>query len=292
MTHPALPPSFKDQPFWTVSALEAGKITLPEKLYVTDFDPDVARKCPSLAFLLRHSVSGKTLVFDLGIRKNTAAYPPSVLKWVAECFALDVPQDVAESLRAGGLDPAAVDFVAISHLHFDHVGDPSPFTQATFLAGAGGTALLDDGYPGNADSGFERDLLPRDRTLFLAPAAPLGPFPGALDYFQDGSLYIVDAPGHIPGHINLLVRVQGGGWLYLGADTCHDLRLLSGERHICVYPDGGSAHVDHKVAAEHILRVRTLRDVYGVKVILAHEYKWDEEHKDEYFPGTLKLSSA
>ncbi|EJD54957.1 Metallo-hydrolase/oxidoreductase [Auricularia subglabra TFB-10046 SS5] len=264
-----------------------------ERLFVADGDPTLSRNCPSLAFLLTHSATAQTLVFDLGIRKDTSTHPPEVQRLIREYFALDAPRDVADSLRAGGLDPGAVDFVAISHFHFDHVGDPNPFARATFLAGGGGAALLDKGYPTDPTSTFERDLLPRDRTVFLdfAAAAPLGPFARALDYFGDGSLYVVDAPGHVAGHINLLARMRGGEWVYLGADTCHDVRIFSGERHVCVFPDGRSAHADRETALEHLEKVRTLRDAYGVRVILAHEYKWDEEHKDEYFPASLKLAT-
>ncbi|EJD54945.1 Metallo-hydrolase/oxidoreductase [Auricularia subglabra TFB-10046 SS5] len=292
MTHPALPVASKDQAYWTVSALEAGKLNVPEMLFVADGDPSVSRKCPSLAFLLTHSVSGKTLVFDLGIRKDASTYPPAAQVLIEQFFTLDVQRDVADSLRSGGVEPGTIDYVAFSHFHYDHVGDPTPFVRATFLAGAGGRVLLDDGYPANPASGFEQNLLPRDRTLFLGfqHAGPVGPFARALDFFQDGSLHVVDAPGHVPGHINLLVRMHGGHWVYLGGDTCHDLRILNGERHICVFPDGQSAHHDHQAAAEHVAKVRALRDMYGVRVILAHEYKWDEEHMDEYFPRALRPS--
>ncbi|EJD54953.1 Metallo-hydrolase/oxidoreductase [Auricularia subglabra TFB-10046 SS5] len=288
-----LPAPSPDQAFWTVSALEAGKVVLPERLFVTDADPAVTRKCPSLAFLLRHSASGQTLVFDLGIRKDISSHAPAIQERIRTVFEIEARQDAADSLRGGGLAPAAVDFVVLSHLHWDHVGDPAPFVHATFLVGAGGQALLDGGYPVDPRALFERDLLPRGRTQFLdvqTAGRPLGPFARALDYFQDGSLYVVDAPGHVAGHVNLLVRTRAnGGWLYLGGDTCHDWRLLSGERHICVYEDGRSAHADREAAAEHIARVRTLRDEYGTAVIMAHEYRWDEEHQDEYYPNAIKV---
>jgi hypothetical protein len=38
-----------------------------------------------------------------------------------------------------------------------------------------------------------------------------------VDYFGDGSVFIVDAPGHLFGHVNLLARVgRGGGFISVG----------------------------------------------------------------------------
>lgn len=286
-----LPEPAISQTFFTVSALEAGKIVLPERLYVTDADPTAARRCPSLAFLLTHSGTGKRVVFDLGIRKHTTAYPPAAQKFIADYFKLDVEQDVAESIRAGGLDAADIEYVVLSHMHFDHTGDPAPFTRATFVAGAGGRALLESGYPLDQTSNFDSRLLPAERTQWLDPSQgddwrAVGPFDRALDFFGDGSLYIVDAPGHIAGHVNVLARTRDG-WIYLAGDTAHDMRLMSGERHICVLSDGTSAHTDKELAAQHIRNVQALKEEYGVPYILAHEFEWDEKHVDAYLPGMI-----
>ncbi|KZV89073.1 Metallo-hydrolase/oxidoreductase [Exidia glandulosa HHB12029] len=290
-----LPAPTPDQAHFTVSALEAGYIVLAEKLFVTNADPTIARRCPSLSFLLTHSRTGKRILFDLGIRKDHASstgFPPATQAVVKQFYPMDVPRDVGDSLRSGGLELAEVDYVLISHLHFDHVGDPSAFPRATFLLGAGGRALLENGYPKDPTSNFDAHLLPEDpaRTRWLDPTSdgwrPLGPFERALDFFDDGSLYIVDAPGHIPGHINALVRTEGG-WVYLAGDTAHDIRLMTGEREVLHDAHYGCAHVDKDVAVDHIRRVRSLKTDYGVEYILAHAYKFEETHKEGYFPGRL-----
>lgn len=50
----------------------------------------------------------------------------------------------------------------------------------------------------------------------------------ALDYFGDGSFYLLDSPGHTIGHINALARVTTGEvdgeedtFVLMGGDTCH-----------------------------------------------------------------------
>jgi hypothetical protein len=58
-----------------------------------------------------------------------------------------------------------------------------------------------------------------------APGLILSPFLSfnrALDFFGDGTLYLVDAPGHFEGHITALARVAPGTFVFLGADTCNN----------------------------------------------------------------------
>ncbi|RII07489.1 hypothetical protein CUC08_Gglean008457 [Alternaria sp. MG1] len=47
---------------------------------------------------------------------------------------------------------------------------------------------------------------------------PFGPFERALDYFGDGSFWVLDAPGHMPGNMAAAARLQGGEWVMLGSD--------------------------------------------------------------------------
>ncbi|KZV92074.1 Metallo-hydrolase/oxidoreductase [Exidia glandulosa HHB12029] len=288
-----LPAPTANQAHFTVSALDAGYIVIPEKLYVTNADPTISRRVPSLSFLLAHSRTGKRIVFDLGIRKDyTSTELPPPTQALVKQFTIDVSQDVGDSLRRGGLELEAVDYVLLSHLHFDHIGDPSAVPRATFLVGAGGRALLENGYPKDPSSTLDAQLLPEDptRTQWLDPTSegwhPLGPFERALDFFGDGTLYIVDAPGHLPGHINALVRTEAG-WVYLAGDTAHDIRLMTGEREVLHDAHYGCAHVDKDAAVDHIRRVRSLKTDYGVEYILAHAYKFEETHKEGYFPGRL-----
>ncbi|KAJ6475772.1 beta-lactamase-like protein [Mycena vitilis] len=275
-----------------VSALEAGLITLPMALYVKGAPPTEVVVCPSIAFVLRHSSSGAQLVFDLGIPRNTEPLPPAVKAVIAKYVPV-------QSLQKGGLAPAEVETVMLSHLHFDHIGDHSPFTRATFVIGGDIQDELRTGYPHTPSSDVFASSVPLDRTRFLAPSeftSSIGPFPRALDYFGDGNLYLVDAAGHMAGHINVLARTSAGGsWIYLGSDTAHDVRLLTGEKEVGEVPDPRTpgamicAHVDKEVAIKHIERVGALMKVPGVHVLMAHDWKWYEENKggEAYFPGKI-----
>lgn len=300
-----LPPPSPNQAFWDVSALEAGNLTLTCTIIVSTAAPDERLAVPALAFLLTSSASQPTgkpkrILFDLGLRKDFAcALPPIDSELAQNVFAGKVPQDVADSLAKGGLTPADIDLICLSHVHWDHFGDPALFPDSRFLVGSGTRALLQPGYPDDPNSHFPSNLLPVKRTDFLAVNEdwkPIGPFPHALDYFSDGSLYIVDAPGHLPGHLNLLIRISStGDWLYLAGDSAHDWRLIRGEGEIAVRYDEQHGrvcmHVDKEVAAETIRHIADLLTIPRVRVLLAHDAEWYEHNKggSQFWPGKISL---
>lgn len=53
------------------------------------------------------------------------------------------------------------------------------------------------------------------------PWVPFGPFERAMDFFKNGSFWIIDAPGHMPGNLCAAARLEGGEWVLLGSDCCH-----------------------------------------------------------------------
>jgi len=299
----ALPPAQGDhQAFHDVSALEGGYIDLPFKVFVADAGADEVHTCPSLCFLLKHSVSKELILFDMGLHPDPSAYSPTVQKHIQTYFKLNTPQDVYASLRKGGVEPSQITFVLISHMHFDHIGDTTEFIEKTnvkFIVGPGSDKLVQDGYPANPTSEFHQNTLPRDptRVKIIQNAefnTNIGPFPRACDFLGDGSLYIIDSPGHLPGHVNLLVRTSGdGGWLYLASDAAHDVRMIKSGRDIAVFPGPNGkvlcAHHSPEAARANIDSIRAVSKLPRVQVILAHDYEWDSAHKGSSFlPNKIK----
>jgi glyoxylase-like metal-dependent hydrolase (beta-lactamase superfamily II) len=313
-----LPAPAPNQTYVTISALEAGELTLPEKLFVMDADPERRATVPSLSFLIRHGSS--TLVFDLGLKRDFSGYREAQQHHIAQRQPTSVSPDAAESLRNGGVDPTDVDIVMLSHVHWDHVGTPSDFGKAQFVVGSGTMHLLAHGggplYPAEI---FNPDELPGDRTSELPPVReeeaprafenqltdlkwkPMAGFPATIDFYGDGSLYVIDAPGHLFGHVNLLARTEPKRWVYLGGDCCHDPRILRGEKGIALYDDGKgglrSVHADTEVAAATVERIaRFLRQGsvieegggrVEVEVVVAHDRDWADANKDRFLPGHL-----
>ncbi|KAF3403701.1 Cytochrome P450 monooxygenase andK [Penicillium rolfsii] len=290
-----------------VQVLQGGHFTLPEKLFVHPSSSSARCTVPSLSFLITHvdrATRHKTrLIFDLGLRHPIESYPLPIQQHVSTRQPVTTEPDVIQSLEAGGLAPADIDYVILSHLHWDHIGNPRAFDRSTFIVGPGALSLLDREHgalPGS-HSFFESDLLPRERTIELpestavagedysvepAPTSPdwkqnwkvRGRLPRTMDIFGDGSLLVVDVPGHLPGHINLLARTGPGALVYLAGDTCHDRRILNGERDIAEWLDDAGRicciHTNKQQARQTIALVRKL-EADGVEVIFSHDVKWE-----------------
>lgn len=302
------PPPGNDQAFWNASALEAGHLWIDLPFFIDPPPPPSSQsdlEVPSLAFYLQHSSKNTKFVFDLGIRKDKENYPPNIETVFKVMGRSRVPMDVTDSLRKGGAEPGEVEYVAISHAHWDHIGNPSLFPKSRFILGGGAKGLYEPGYPADPTSFYAKDLFPSDRVEFLDADddrwvdGGIGPFPRVLDYFRDGSMYIVDAPGHLPGHINLLVRTSAsGGWLYLAGDSAHHWSLITGECKIAGTPDGkgrfgGCAHENKAAAAETQRRIREAMngpDKNKLRVLLAHDEPWYKvsEGGDAFFPGQIE----
>ncbi|KAI1347839.1 hypothetical protein F5Y01DRAFT_307252 [Xylaria sp. FL0043] len=299
----------------TVSALNAGHITIPEYLFVAGADPEVRTTVPSLSFLIQHpstpaSRNGNitNLVFDLGVKRDLEGYAIAQQPHIAARQPIITHPDCSASLREGIRSEEAqellkdendVDFVMLSHVHWDHIGTPSDFSSATFVVGSGTLDVLKNGagplYPGEL---FNDDELPASRTVELPPAPsqdsefqeyyagpgapvhtptpadtqaklppsanewswqPFSGFPRTIDFFGDGSVYVIDSPGHIHGHVNLLAHVGEKKYVYLGGDCCHDTRILSGEKEIAEYDDGcgglRSVHANTRLAQKTLSEI-------------------------------------
>jgi glyoxylase-like metal-dependent hydrolase (beta-lactamase superfamily II) len=159
------------------------------------------------------------------------------------------------------------------------------------------------GYPSDDKSNILESSIPLERTRFLISSdfnMSIGPFPRALDFYGDGSVYIIDTPGHCAGHINILARTSdNGSWIYLGGDTAHDVRLLTGEKEIATVDQHGAyrcAHANKAQAVEDIRRVAALLMIPRVQVIVAHDWRWYDNNKNKepespFLPGKIATMS-
>jgi glyoxylase-like metal-dependent hydrolase (beta-lactamase superfamily II) len=298
-----LPRDSPNQPYITLSALDAGYLWLPEREFVSPCNETANHKAPSLSFFLVHP-NGTKIVYDLGLRKDWRGYPEAFV-WRVESGTrkIDVSKDVLDSVIAGGENPEDVNVVIVSHIHYDHTGNPDQFPKAKYIIGPGSLELIERSRDIPAiDNWFTDDLLPTNRSLInqLPPIdsgdwKPLGPFERSIDYFGDGSFYIIDSPGHLPGHINGLVRIGKDRFVYLASDSCHFTSLLSGECSIAIYTDDKGqkkcVHSDKDAAERHIKRIRELRDKGGeqVEIVLAHELGWEDKYRHRFLPGKFTV---
>jgi glyoxylase-like metal-dependent hydrolase (beta-lactamase superfamily II) len=105
-------------------------------------------------------------------------------------------------------------------------------------------------------------------TEHLKTVSPLGTFARGVDFFGDGSVYLVDTPGHCPGHISCLARVAEDTFVFLAGDLCHIREAYDpGARLI-----SSKIYEDIEVARDTVRRLVDLnKKIANAVIILAHE---------------------
>ncbi|KAH8816969.1 beta-lactamase-like protein [Xylogone sp. PMI_703] len=180
-------------------------------------------------FYIEHPTLNKRVLFDLGMRKDYNNLPPKHAGMIQQTgWVLDVEKNVIEIIQEHGIKPDTIDSIIWSHAHADHTGDPSTFPTSTELViGPGTTAKFMPGYPLDPDGEIlESDY--KDRPVreinFRAGDSgshlEIGGF-NAVDFFGDGSFYLLDTPGHEIGHMCGLARTTPNTFVLMGADGCH-----------------------------------------------------------------------
>jgi glyoxylase-like metal-dependent hydrolase (beta-lactamase superfamily II) len=156
---------------------------------------------PVHAFAVAHPEG--VCLFDTGqsARASRAGYHPSWHPYLRLArFELEPEDEVAAQL-----DPHAVRWVVLSHLHTDHVGGLSAFAHAEVLV------TRTEWERASGVSGRLRGYLPQHWPSGLVPrlvdfsGSPAGPFLASYDIAGDRRLLMVPLAGHTPGHAGLLV---------------------------------------------------------------------------------------
>ena len=110
------------------------------------------------------------------------------------------------------LTPDQVKYVGVSHYHGDHTGQVSAFPRATLLIGKGDWDVLNDAKSGVNAAPFAN---------WISGGGKVEPLPGDKDVFGDGTVVVLNTPGHTPGHHSLLVRLKEKGPVLLTGDLAH-----------------------------------------------------------------------
>ena len=109
---------------------------------------------PTFSFLIENKKLGKTILFDLGCRKDWWNLSPAAAGSIKNGIpGLNVEKNVADILKDGGMDISKVDGIVWSHWHWDHTGNPSMFPKsADVIVGPGFKKAFLPAYPASKDS--------------------------------------------------------------------------------------------------------------------------------------------
>ncbi|KAG2155680.1 beta-lactamase-like protein [Suillus clintonianus] len=304
MTSIYLPADGESQVYLTVSAIVAGTLFLLHEDVFQDCvrdepesdDTPEGTRVPTFAFLLQHPQQGK-LFFDLGLRKNGEGYAPSVMEGAIPTFKVECDEDIVDIIAKADppIEPQDINFVIYSHLHFDHVGDLAPFSRATLVMSRESKIFTLNPYPDDPRSKY--NALPTGQRVcyldFAADASPaqdmpharliqpLGSFDRAIDLFGDGSLYLIDTPGHMSGHMTALARVAKDAFVLLAADTCHSRQCYAPSSAGLVREISSLNYQEWDVAKATVTKLTEMSQMANVIVVLAHEVERLQEKREE-----------
>jgi N-acyl homoserine lactone hydrolase len=210
---------------------------------------EIAAPC----FLIRHPKGD--LLWDLGLGDHYAENKEG--SDAAPGVHITVPVTLLEQLKALALTPKDIAYVGFSHLHWDHTGNANLFPDATWIVNTAELAAALALPPPNG-------VLPE--TFSAYKKAKLESIEGDYDVFGDGSVVILKAPGHTPGHQVLKVRLKKSGTVILSGDLYH-LRTNRTFRRVPVY------NVSRADTLASMARIETFIKNTGGRLIVQHDPK-------------------
>lgn len=159
-------------------------------------------------YLIEHE-EGR-LLWDSGLPLDIAGRGPQDRRpgtWIR----YDV--SIVDQLASMSLTPEDIDYLAVSHMHFDHAGGVEAFAGSTLLIQQ---AEYEAAFQRAGEiSGYEPalyDALEDSERVLLN---------GDHDVFSDGTVRIISTPGHTPGHQVLLLDLAETGPIVLSGDLYH-----------------------------------------------------------------------
>ena len=121
---------------------------------------------------------------------------------------------VVDQLARLGVKPEQIQYVGISHYHADHTGQVASFPQSMLLIGKGDWDAITAPKPA---AGVNAPPFAH----WISGGGKVEPLLADKDVFGDGSVVILNTPGHTPGHRSLLVKLARRGNFLITGDLVH-----------------------------------------------------------------------
>jgi len=196
-------------------------------------------------YLIRHPQGD--LLWDLGLPDALVGVGPQT----EGIFTTTLERTLIEQLAYIGLTAQDIEFVSISHSHFDHSGQAALFSESQWLVNKN-----------EFDYMFSTDANKAQNAAFAELRKST--HSGNLDVFGDGSVMILELPGHTPGHSALQVNLTDSGPVLLTGDLYHRTE----SRELIRVPRFNS---DEPQTRESMDLFEMLATESGARVIIQHE---------------------
>ena len=202
------------------------------------------------AFLIRHPLGD--LMWDTGL--SDALHDPES-DAAKRRPTMSMPVTLASQLKQLKLSLQDIEYLSLSHSHWDHLGNANSFSASTFLVDrAERVHMFREEARSNTSSYNAYNQLENAKTI---------EFEGDYDVFGDGSVKILAMPGHTPGHTVLLVNLKNTGPVLLSGDLYH----LKEARELRTVP---KFNTDVAKTLASMDRFEAIASELGARVIIQH----------------------
>lgn len=210
----------------------------------------VTKQLTDSCYLVEHN--GTYLLWDAGLGTELIGRPQGqgTRGWI------ELNTTLADQLKRIGLVPHDIAILALSHTHFDHIGQAPEFSNARLLIGRQDWDALV-----SAPASDERRVRLES---WIEGISSKKLITGDHDVYGDGSVVMIATPGHTPGHHSLLVRLHTMGPVLLTGDLYNSAQQFA-ENSV---PPNNS---DPAATVSSFVHFRKLAHDLNATVIIQHE---------------------
>ena len=188
---------------------DCGKLDIPDLTPYRLTRAEIATNVMSVpCFLVAHPKG--TLMWDVGAVPDSAI--PEGGTGTLRTYGSS-SRKLATQMAEVGYSPADITYLAISHFHWDHVGNANLFANATWLVRKRERDLMFTEPPSPRTEPANFSVLKNSKTVMIAA--------GDYDVFGDGTVVIKSAAGHSPDHQVLYLKLAKTGPVVLSGDLYH-----------------------------------------------------------------------
>ena len=186
---------------------DCGSLNIPDTSPYQLKREQIATNVMSVAcFLVAHPKG--TLVWDTG------AVPDSSFKGGTGTLRYATSnRTLTSQLSEVGYAPNDINYLALSHFHWDHVGNANLFASATWLVRKSEQDIMFSDPPSPRTEPANFSALRNSKSILITK--------DDYDVFGDGTVIIKAAPGHSPGHQVLFLKLAKTGPVVLSGDLYH-----------------------------------------------------------------------
>ena len=221
---------------------------------------------PIVGYLIQTD-DGKNILVDTGMDKVHIEDPEATFRGTAFGEVLKVQMTandyVVNQLARLGLQPEDIDQLVATHFHFDHAGNTRDFTASEIV-------VQRDCY-----NDIMRDDAPYPRATFDIPNLKWHIVDGDVEIAPGVTL--LKTPGHVPGHMSVLVDLPEAGKMVIGIDTIYVQDNLD--------KDNWGAYSDPIAARASAKKLQEIAQREGAMLLYGHDpYQWETLKKaPEYY---------